>query len=54
MCVADPVKVSVNLPLSLDIPLPYQVVRGEQVELQGSVYNQEDDTIRVPTAHPAT
>ncbi|XP_072243255.1 complement C5 [Leuresthes tenuis] len=45
MCVADPVKVSVNLPLSVDVPLPYQVVRGEQVELQGSVYNQEADTI---------
>ncbi|XP_041856086.1 complement C5 isoform X2 [Melanotaenia boesemani] len=45
MCVADPVKVSVNLPLSVDIPLPYQVVRGEQVQLQGSVYNQLPDTI---------
>uniref|UniRef100_A0A3B3BMD2 Anaphylatoxin-like domain-containing protein n=1 Tax=Oryzias melastigma TaxID=30732 RepID=A0A3B3BMD2_ORYME len=40
MCVADAAKVSVNLPLSVDIPLPYQVVRGEQVVLQGSVYNQ--------------
>uniref|UniRef100_A0A3Q4I626 Complement C5-like n=1 Tax=Neolamprologus brichardi TaxID=32507 RepID=A0A3Q4I626_NEOBR len=40
MCVADPVQVSVSLPLSVDIPLPYQVVRGEQLELKGSVYNQ--------------
>ncbi|XP_075323118.1 complement C5 [Odontesthes bonariensis] len=46
MCVADPVKVSVNLPLSVDIPLPYQVVRGEQVQLRGSVYNQDANTIR--------
>uniref|UniRef100_A0A3B3YJ26 Uncharacterized protein n=1 Tax=Poecilia mexicana TaxID=48701 RepID=A0A3B3YJ26_9TELE len=45
MCVSDPVKVSVNQPLSVDVPLPYQVVRGEQLELQGSVYNQQDDII---------
>ncbi|KAF7205436.1 transcript variant X1 [Nothobranchius furzeri] len=45
MCVADPVEVSVNLPLSVDVPLPYQVVRGEQVELRGSVYNQKEDSI---------
>lgn len=48
MCVADTAKVSVNLPLSVDIPLPYQVVRGEQVVLQGSVYNQQDKSIKVP------
>ncbi|XP_011478017.1 complement C5 [Oryzias latipes] len=46
MCVADTAKVSVNLPLSVDIPLPYQVVRGEQVVLQGSVYNQQDKSIK--------
>ncbi|XP_030581729.1 complement C5-like [Archocentrus centrarchus] len=46
MCVADPVQVSVNLPVSVDIPLPYQVVRGEQLELTGSVYNQQYDRIR--------
>uniref|UniRef100_A0A3B5PRK1 Complement C5 n=1 Tax=Xiphophorus maculatus TaxID=8083 RepID=A0A3B5PRK1_XIPMA len=46
MCVSDPVKVSVNQPLSVDVPLPYQVVRGEQLELQGSVYNQQDDNIK--------
>ncbi|KAM4578048.1 complement C5 [Fundulus diaphanus] len=45
MCVADPVEVSVNLPLSVDVPLPYQVVRGEQLELKGSVYNQQADVI---------
>ncbi|XP_014913176.1 complement C5 isoform X1 [Poecilia latipinna] len=45
MCVSDTVKVLVNQPLSVDVPLPYQVVRGEQLELQGSVYNQQDDII---------
>ncbi|MED6281344.1 hypothetical protein CHARACLAT_020363, partial [Characodon lateralis] len=56
MCVADPVEVSVNLPLSIDVPLPYQVVRGEQLELQGSVYNLQEDTIKycvTLTAGPA-
>lgn len=40
---------SVSLPLSVDVPLPYQVVRGEQLELKGSVYNQQADSIMVPT-----
>ncbi|XP_074526548.1 complement C5 [Halichoeres trimaculatus] len=56
ICVAKPVQVPVTLPLSVDIPLPYQVVRGEQVELRGSVYNQESDTIQycvTLTAGPA-
>ncbi|XP_045898930.1 complement C5-like [Micropterus dolomieu] len=45
ICVAEPVQVSVSLLLSMDIPLPYQVVRGEQLELKGSVYNQQPDII---------
>ncbi|XP_034396896.1 complement C5 isoform X2 [Cyclopterus lumpus] len=45
VCVAEPVQVSVRLPLSVDVPLPYQVIRGEQVELKGSVYNQQDDAV---------
>ncbi|XP_070760148.1 complement C5 [Enoplosus armatus] len=45
ICVAEPVQVSVSLPLHLDVPLPYQVVRGEQLELRGSVYNQQPDII---------
>ncbi|KAG7490391.1 complement C5 [Solea senegalensis] len=45
ICVAQPVQVSVSLPLSVNVPLPYQVVRGEQLELRGSVYNQQADTI---------
>lgn len=50
---ADPVQVSVSLPLSVDIPLPYQVVRGEQLELTGSVYNQESDSVTVPRTPPS-
>lgn len=54
MCVADPVSVSVNLQLSINVPLPYQVVKGEQLELQGSVFNRQDDIIRVPTTLSTT
>uniref|UniRef100_A0A667XN33 Complement component 5 n=1 Tax=Myripristis murdjan TaxID=586833 RepID=A0A667XN33_9TELE len=46
VCVAEPARVSVTLPVSLDVPLPYQLVRGEQLELTGSVYNQEPDRIK--------
>ncbi|XP_044053377.1 complement C5 [Siniperca chuatsi] len=46
ICVAEPVQVSVRLPVSVDVPLPYQVVRGEQLELKGSVYNQQPDSIK--------
>uniref|UniRef100_UPI0037E7A380 complement C5 n=1 Tax=Semicossyphus pulcher TaxID=241346 RepID=UPI0037E7A380 len=56
MCVAEPARVPVNLPLSVDVPLPYQVVRGEQLELKGSVYNQQADSIQycvTLTAGPA-
>ncbi|XP_068425004.1 complement C5 [Clinocottus analis] len=45
VCVAEPLQVQVLLPLSLQVPLPYQVIRGEQVELKGSVYNQQADDI---------
>ncbi|XP_042276163.1 complement C5 isoform X3 [Thunnus maccoyii] len=56
MCVSDPIQVSVNLPLSVDVPLPYQVVRGEQLELSGSVYNQQTSKVKycvTLTAGPA-
>ncbi|KAI4786582.1 hypothetical protein KUCAC02_037027 [Chaenocephalus aceratus] len=52
----DTAQVSVTLPLSVDVPLPYQLVRGEQLELSGSVYNQQLDTIQfcvTLTAGPA-
>ena len=47
ICVADPVRVSVSQPVSIDVPLPYKLVRGEQLELQGSVYNQELNSLKV-------
>lgn len=49
ICVADPLEVPVSLPLSLDVPLPYQVVRGEQLQLKGSVYNRLNYNIEVQT-----
>ncbi|XP_046872510.1 complement C5 [Hypomesus transpacificus] len=40
LCVAEPTQISVTQPVSLDVPLPYSMVRGEQIQLSGSVYNQ--------------
>ncbi|XP_047674014.1 complement C5 isoform X2 [Tachysurus fulvidraco] len=45
ICVADPLQVSVQQVVSLDVPLPYSMVRGEQIELKGSVYNEYDTEI---------
>ncbi|XP_030063429.1 complement C5 [Microcaecilia unicolor] len=42
VCVADPVKVQVFKDVFLDMHIPYSVVRGEQIELRGSVYNYRD------------
>ncbi|XP_076854617.1 complement C5 [Brachyhypopomus gauderio] len=42
ICVAEPLKVSVSQDVSVNVPLPYSMVRGEQIELKGSVYNQRD------------
>ncbi|XP_062874389.1 complement C5 isoform X2 [Trichomycterus rosablanca] len=39
ICVADPLQVRVFQPVSVDVPLPYSMVRGEQIELKGSIYN---------------
>uniref|UniRef100_A0A671SJD7 Complement component 5 n=2 Tax=Sinocyclocheilus anshuiensis TaxID=1608454 RepID=A0A671SJD7_9TELE len=33
-------KIQVSQDISVDVPLPYSMVRGEQIELRGSVYNQ--------------
>ncbi|KAG7318452.1 hypothetical protein KOW79_018207 [Hemibagrus wyckioides] len=45
ICVADPLQLSVQQAVSLDVPLPYSMVRGEQIELRGSVYNEYDRDI---------
>ncbi|KAM3911435.1 complement C5-like [Leptodactylus fuscus] len=39
ICVADPVQITVFKDLFIDVQLPYSVVRGEQVEIQVTVYN---------------
>ncbi|CAB1320241.1 unnamed protein product, partial [Coregonus sp. 'balchen'] len=46
ICVADPIKVPVTQAVSVDVPLPYSMVRGEQIELRGSVYNQAEENIK--------
>uniref|UniRef100_A0A3B4ECC5 NTR domain-containing protein n=1 Tax=Pygocentrus nattereri TaxID=42514 RepID=A0A3B4ECC5_PYGNA len=46
ICLSDPVEVRVSQDLSIDVPLPYSMVRGEQIELKGSVYNKRNRDIR--------
>ena len=47
ICVADPLRVQVTQKVSVDVPLPYSVVRGEQIELAGSVYNHLERELKV-------
>lgn len=49
ICVTNPLQVSVQQAVSVDVPLPYSMVRGEQIELKGSVYNDylADTTVRL-------
>uniref|UniRef100_A0A6Q2Y1G6 NTR domain-containing protein n=1 Tax=Esox lucius TaxID=8010 RepID=A0A6Q2Y1G6_ESOLU len=47
ICVADPIRISVTQAVSIDVPLPYSMVRGEQIKLKGSVYNQAEEIIQV-------
>lgn len=44
ICQADPLKVRVFKETSINVPMPYSVVRGEQVVLQGSVYNYREQS----------
>ncbi|XP_058842784.1 complement C5-like isoform X3 [Acipenser ruthenus] len=44
ICQADPLKVRVFKQTSINVPMPYSVVRGEQVVLQVSVYNYRDES----------
>ncbi|XP_055994674.1 complement C5-like [Sorex fumeus] len=39
LCVADTLKVKVFKEIFLEMHLPYSVVRGEQIQLKGTVYN---------------
>nr|XP_055056558.1 complement C5 isoform X1 [Misgurnus anguillicaudatus] len=45
ICMANPLKIHVSQEVSINIPLPYSMVRGEQIELKGSVYNQRSTSI---------
>jgi len=49
ICVSDE-KVQVSQDFSVDIPLPYSMVRGEQIELRGSVYNQRSSKTQVSSS----
>uniref|UniRef100_A0A8B9P400 Complement C5 n=1 Tax=Apteryx owenii TaxID=8824 RepID=A0A8B9P400_APTOW len=46
ICVAEPLEVHVLKDIFLSIYVPYSVVRGEQIELKGSVYNYGDSVIK--------
>ncbi|XP_025950252.2 complement C5 isoform X1 [Dromaius novaehollandiae] len=46
ICVAEPLEVQVSKDIFLSIYVPYSVVRGEQIELKGSVYNYGDSVIK--------
>uniref|UniRef100_A0A8C0P3T6 Complement C5 n=1 Tax=Canis lupus familiaris TaxID=9615 RepID=A0A8C0P3T6_CANLF len=46
ICVADTLKVQVFKDIFLEMNIPYSVVRGEQIELKGTVYNYRRFGIR--------
>ncbi|KAI1232200.1 hypothetical protein IHE44_0007266 [Lamprotornis superbus] len=46
ICVAAPLEMQVVKDIFLSIYVPYSVVRGEQIELKGSVYNHKASAIK--------
>ncbi|NWY61327.1 CO5 protein, partial [Chionis minor] len=46
ICVATPLEVQVVKDIFLSVYVPYSVVRGEQIELKGSVYNYRSSAIK--------
>ncbi|NXE19189.1 CO5 protein, partial [Ardeotis kori] len=46
ICVAAPLEVQVVKDIFLSVYVPYSVVRGEQIELKGSVYNHRASPIK--------
>ncbi|XP_066189010.1 complement C5 [Sylvia atricapilla] len=46
ICVAEPLEIQVVKDIFLSIYVPYSVVRGEQIELKGSVYNHKTSAIK--------
>ncbi|XP_034969300.2 complement C5 isoform X1 [Zootoca vivipara] len=49
ICVADALQVQVMKNVFIDVHIPYSVVRGEQIELRGSVYNYKGSRTRYCT-----
>lgn len=47
ICIAAPLEVQVVKDIFLNVYVPYSVVRGEQIELKGSVYNYRASAIKV-------
>lgn len=47
ICVAAPLEIQVVKDIFLSIYVPYSVVRGEQIELKGSIYNHKPSAIKV-------
>ncbi|CAJ0922771.1 unnamed protein product [Ranitomeya imitator] len=50
LCVADPAQITVSKDVFIDVQLPYSVIRGEQVEIQVTVYNYQNS--KVKAGHP--
>uniref|UniRef100_A0A8C3GX20 Complement C5 n=1 Tax=Corvus moneduloides TaxID=1196302 RepID=A0A8C3GX20_CORMO len=46
ICAAAPLEIQVMKDIFLSIYVPYSVVRGEQIELKGSVYNHQASAIK--------
>uniref|UniRef100_A0A8D2LCU4 Complement C3 n=1 Tax=Varanus komodoensis TaxID=61221 RepID=A0A8D2LCU4_VARKO len=53
ICVADPYEITVMKDFFIDLRLPYSVVRNEQVEIRGVIYNyvERDIKVRVELIH---
>ncbi|XP_038600517.1 complement C5 [Tachyglossus aculeatus] len=46
VCVPDPLQIQVVKDIFLEMHIPYSVVRGEQIEMKGTVYNYRSSGIR--------
>ncbi|XP_059403415.1 complement C5-like [Carassius carassius] len=53
ICVSEE-NIQVIQDISVDVPLPYSMVRGEQIELRGSVYNQRSSSTQFSVTLTAT
>ncbi|XP_071947324.1 venom factor-like [Antedon mediterranea] len=47
MCVADPLTLTAFLDFFIQLDIPYSIVRGEQVEIQATVFNYQRQDLRV-------